>query len=54
MWKAMFRLGGETLDSKSIGTAELKPANRDDGKREAEVLLTPGVFCELVTQYRDE
>jgi len=42
-------IGGKTLDSKSIGSAELKPANVDDGKREGGVLLTPECFCESVT-----
>src|SRR5258706_12375559 len=41
-------IGGETLDSKSIGTAELKPGQSlttESGK--AEVLLTPGVFLRV-------
>src|SRR5258708_8853272 len=41
-------IGGETLDSKSIGTAELKPGQSlttESGK--AEVLLTPGGFLRV-------
>jgi hypothetical protein len=41
-------IGGDTLDSKSIGSAELKPGQSlmtESGK--AEVLLTPGVFLRV-------
>jgi len=41
-------IGGETLDSKSVGSTELKPGQSlvtEQGK--AEVLLTPGVFLRI-------
>jgi hypothetical protein len=41
-------MGGETLDSKSIGSAELKAGQSlTTGSGKAEVLLTPGVFLRL-------
>src|SRR5256884_4670371 len=41
-------IGEETLDSKSIGSAEVKPGQSlTTGSGKAEVLLTPGVFLRV-------